>query len=69
MININRDYGGMCSDYKGGSDVLNIIKSGVDFIIRKFVEYVLVGLIFIFLFEWRELYMSEKNILNKCKSI
>lgn len=49
--NINRDQGGTRSDYKGGSVVLNTIKSGVDFIIRKLVEYVSVGLTSILLLE------------------
>uniref|UniRef100_A0A8W8K1N9 Uncharacterized protein n=1 Tax=Magallana gigas TaxID=29159 RepID=A0A8W8K1N9_MAGGI len=40
---INSDHGGTRSNYKGGSDVLNTIR-GVDFIIRKLVEYVSVGL-------------------------
>lgn len=49
--NTNRDQGGTRNDYKGGSVVLNTIKRGVDFIIRKLVEYVSVGLTSILLLE------------------
>lgn len=42
--NLNRDHRGMRSDYMGGSVVLNTIKSGVNFIITKLVEYIAVGL-------------------------
>lgn len=33
--NLNRDHGGKHDDYKGGSVVLNTIKWGINFIIRK----------------------------------